>query len=74
MHYRCISSRRLERERPLDVLTEVLEVGVVVDGRGDLGRRVAERALDGAEVDARLAKQRRVRVAQVVEPELPRDR
>ena len=70
MHVGCINPWRRERERPLDVLAEVFEVGVVVGGRRDLGRRVAEGALHGAEVDARLAEQRRMRVAQVVEAEL----
>jgi hypothetical protein len=55
LHVGCINPRRRERERPVDLLAEVFEVGVVVGGRRDLGRRVAERALHGTEVDAGLA-------------------
>jgi hypothetical protein len=55
LHHRCIDfSPPREGERPLDVGAVVLEVAVVADGRGDVGRRVAERALDRAEVDAGL--------------------
>ena len=74
LHYRCINSHGdAEGERPVHVGPEVLQVAVVVHGGGDLRRRVAEVSLDRAEVDAGLPEQRRVRVAQIVEPELPRD-
>jgi hypothetical protein len=54
LHYRCIDSHGdAERERPVHVGAEVLQVAVVVHGGGDLRRRVVEDSLDRAEVDRR---------------------
>ncbi len=62
---------RLEGQDAFQRLALVLQLTVVVGAGGDLRARVAEGLLDGPQVNSRLPEQRRVGVAQVVEPDRP---